>query len=99
MIFRKRRLCFLIKGYHNRMNHRIACNHPHTWRFIQFMQAEEKNVQTIILQWFSGASKKQNVRTTGKQKRIDTLYQRYNDGLINSSQLLTRFSYLVGNKT
>jgi len=80
------------------MNHRISRNHPHIWRFIQFMQFEEKNVQTIILQWSSGASKKQNVRTTGKQKRIDTLYQRYNDGLINSSQLLTGLSYLVGNK-
>jgi hypothetical protein len=24
------------------MNHRILRNHPHMWRFIQFMQAEEK---------------------------------------------------------
>ncbi|CAF3239279.1 unnamed protein product [Rotaria sp. Silwood2] len=86
------------EGYHNRMNHRISRNHPHIWRFIQFVQSEEKNVQTIVLQWSSGATKKQNVRATAKQKRIDTLYQRYNDGLINSSQLLTGLSYLVGNK-
>ena len=62
------------------------------------MQAEERNVEAIVLQWSSDASKKQNVRTTGKQKRIDTLYQRYNDGLINSSQLLIGLSYLMGNK-
>ena len=45
---------------------------------------------------YAGASKKQNARTTAKQKRIDTLYQRYTDGLINSSKLLTGLSYLVG---
>ena len=39
-----------------------------------------------------------NVRTTGKRKRIETLYQRHNDDLINSSQLLTGLSYLVKNK-
>jgi hypothetical protein len=80
------------------MNHRILRSHPHMWRFIQFMQAEEKNLQRIVLQWSSGAPKKQNSRTVGRQKRIDTLYQRYNDGLINSSKLLTGLSYLVGNK-
>jgi hypothetical protein len=58
----------------------------------------EKNVQTIVLQWSTGASKKQNVRTIGKQKRIDTLYERHNDGVINSSQLLTGLPYLIGNK-
>ncbi|CAF2906358.1 unnamed protein product [Rotaria sp. Silwood2] len=52
----------------------------------------------VKIRWSSGASKKLNVRTTGKQGRIDTLYQRYNGGLINSSQFLTGLSYLVGNK-
>ena len=32
------------------------------------------------------------------KKRIETLYQRHNDSLINSFQLLTGLSYLVGNK-
>ncbi|CAF0960239.1 unnamed protein product [Adineta steineri] len=84
------------EGYHNRMNYRISRHHPHMWRFIQFMQSEEKHAQTIVLQWSSGASKKQNTRTTAKQKRIDTLNKRYKDGLIDASKLLTDFSYLVG---
>ena len=62
------------------------------------MQAEGKNVEAIVLQWSFGASKKQNVRTTGKQKPIDTLYQRHSDGLMHSSQLFARLSYLVGNE-
>ncbi|CAF4109715.1 unnamed protein product [Adineta steineri] len=83
------------EGYHNRMNHRISRHHPHMWRFVQFMQGKEKHAQTIVLQWSSGASRKQNTRTTAKQKRIDTLNKRYKGGLTDASKLLTGFSYLV----
>lgn len=97
-LLRKPYVFFLISGYHTRLNHRVSRNHPHIWRFIRSMQAEEKNVQRIVLQWSTGASKKENVRTTAKQKRIDTLYQRFNGDLINTSQLLNGLSQLVGNK-
>lgn len=86
------------KGYHNRMNHRITHNHPNIWQFIKFMQSEEKQIQRIVLQWSTGASKKKNLRTTATQKRIDTLYQRHNDGLIDLINLLIGLSFLVGNK-
>ena len=91
-------LSFVFKGYHNRLNHRITRNHPHIWQFIKFMQTEEKQFQRIILQRSVSASRKQNLRTTATQKRIDKLYQRHNDGLINSTNLLIGLSFLVGNK-
>lgn len=80
------------------MNHRISRKHPHIWNFIRFIQSEEKSVQTKVLQWSSDASKKTNTRTTAKQKRIDTLHQRYNATLIDQSQPLKGLSNLVGNK-
>ncbi|CAF1530962.1 unnamed protein product, partial [Rotaria sp. Silwood1] len=59
------------------------------WQFIKFLQAEEKRLQTIVLQWSAGASKKANPRTTFIQKRINTLHDRYDNGVIDSSDLLT----------
>ncbi|CAF4570217.1 unnamed protein product [Rotaria magnacalcarata] len=40
----------ICEGYHNRMNSRIYRNHPNIWHFIDFMKAEEKRVQNIVLQ-------------------------------------------------
>jgi hypothetical protein len=62
------------------------------------MQAEEQRVNTIVIQWSAGASKKQNTRSTALQNRMNTLYDRYNNGLMNASNLLTGFSLLVGVK-
>ncbi len=80
------------------MNHRIQRNHPNIWTFIKFMQAEEKRIQSIVLQWSASASKKKTTRMTSIQSRISALYERYNNGLINTSNLLTGLSYLVGVK-
>ncbi|CAF1541591.1 unnamed protein product, partial [Rotaria magnacalcarata] len=54
--------------------------------------------QLVIIQWSAGASKKQQPRTAFIQSRINTLYARYNDGVINSSDLLTGLSLVVGAK-
>ncbi|CAF4263778.1 unnamed protein product, partial [Rotaria socialis] len=62
-----------------KMNSRIYRNHPNIWHLIDFMKGEEKNVQNIVLQWSSGASKKKTKRTTALQNRINTLYSRYNN--------------------
>ncbi|CAF4124927.1 unnamed protein product [Rotaria magnacalcarata] len=86
------------EGYHSRMNHRIHRNHPNMWQFIKFFQAEEKRLQTIVLQWSAGASKKANPRTTFIQNRINTLHDRYDNGAIDSSDLLTGLSMLIGKK-
>ena len=66
---------------------------PHS-KNVENKKVESSNVENTNIE----LKRYRNVRTTGKQKRIETLYQRHNDGLINSSQLLTGLSYLVGNK-
>ncbi|CAF4136208.1 unnamed protein product, partial [Rotaria magnacalcarata] len=89
----------ICEGYHNRMNSRIYRNHPNIWHFIDFMKAEEKRVQNIVLQWSSGASKKKTKRTTALQNRINTLYSRYNNYSITASDLLNGLSLVVAKKT
>ena len=56
------------------MNSRIVKNHPNIWKFIHFIQAEERRVQLIQAQWTAGASKKINPRTNLKNRSINNLY-------------------------
>jgi hypothetical protein len=63
------------------------------------MQNEEKRVQCITIQWSAGAARKKNIRTTAIQHRINTLYNRYDNNLINASDLLKGLSYAVATKT
>ena len=86
---------FLIEGYHSRMNSRLLQNHPNIWQFNNFLQLEEERVTVIMAQWSSGASKKKNYRTSVIQSRINTLYKRYGDNLIDASGLLTGLSFVV----
>ena len=62
------------------------------------MKMEEKRVENIRIQSSSGAPKRTNKRTASLQKRIDTLYQRYADYSINSSDLLHGLSFIVATK-
>ena len=78
------------------MNIRIVKNHPNIWKFIRYMQAEEKRVKLIQAQWTAGASKRINSRTNLKNRRINNLYSRYEDGVINTSELLTGLSLMIG---
>lgn len=90
---------FLFQGYHTRINSRIYRNHPNIWSFINFLQKEEKRVQYITVQWAAGAAKKKNIRTTAIQHRLSTLYNRFTNKLITTSDLLIGLSYLVAKKT
>jgi hypothetical protein len=77
------------------MNHRIERNHPNIWKLIKFMQAEEKRIQTIVVRWAADASNKKITCMTSIESRINTHYERYNNDLINASNLLTGLSYPV----
>ena len=81
------------------MNSRIYRNHPNIWSFIKFLQDEEKRVQWVTVQWLAGATKKKNLRTTNLQNRINTLNNRYANNLIDASDLLLGFSYVVATKS
>ena len=89
---------FLIEGYHSRMNSRLLQNHPNIWQFNNFLQRDEKRVTVIMAQSSNGASKKKNDRTSVIQSRINTLYKRYSDSLIDASGLLTGLSFVVAKK-
>ncbi len=62
------------------------------------MQAEEKRLHSIIIQRSAGASKKRTPCSTSLQNRLNTLYERYNNGLMNASNILMGFSLLIGTK-
>ena len=49
-----------------------------------------------MAQWSTGASKKKNVLIKRKENGINTLYERYDGGLIDASELLTGLSRHVG---
>ena len=61
------------------------------------MQIEEKKIRnycgSVVHRCFKG---KKNVLIEGKENRINTLYERYDDGLIDASELLTGLSHHVG---
>ena len=80
------------------MNSRIYRSHPNIWYFIKFMQKEEKWVQCITIQWTAGATKRKNFGTTTIQHRINTLYDRYANNLMNVSDLLTGLSCVIAKK-
>ncbi|CAM4800491.1 unnamed protein product [Rotaria magnacalcarata] len=86
------------EGYHNRVSSRLHRRHPNIWQLINFMKMEEKRVENIRFQWSAGTSRIKNKRTVALQKRIDTLYKRYSDYLINASDLLHGLSFIVAKK-
>ena len=77
------------------MNSRIVKNHPNIWKCIRSIQAEEKRGRLIQSQWTTGTSKKINSRTNIKNRRISNLYSRYEDSIINTSELLTGLSSMI----
>ena len=78
------------------MNSRIVKNHPNIWKFILFVQAEEKRVQLIQTHWTTGAFKKINSRRNLKNSRFNNLYSRYEEGIVNTSELLSGLSLMIG---
>jgi len=65
---------------------------------VQYNSSEDATIIRLIQHSYPVRRKNKIHAQWEDKKRIDTLYQRYNDGLINSSKLLTGLSYLVGNK-
>ncbi len=59
---------------------------------------QKKNEFILLLPNGLLVHQKKLTRMTSIQSRINTLHERYNNGLINTSNLLTGLSYLVGMK-
>ena len=85
-----------ILGFHNRLNQRIQKSHPNIWTFIKLLQNEECRVRHLLLQMNAGAqARKKTLVASMIQKRIDTLYDRYNGGEIDVHQLLDGLSLTI----
>ncbi|CAF4389943.1 unnamed protein product, partial [Rotaria magnacalcarata] len=84
------------EGFHNRLNQRIQKSHPNIWMFIKLLQTEGCRFRHLLLQMNAGAQARKNVPVANMiQKRIDTLYDRYNGGEVDVDQLLDGLSLTV----
>ncbi|CAF1586169.1 unnamed protein product [Adineta ricciae] len=84
------------EGYHNRLNSRMSKYHPNIWAFIQCIKGEENRFNHLLIQMKGGlAARPKTKKTCAIQNRIDTLYLRYENNDINSSELLEGLSYVV----
>lgn len=87
---------YSVLAYHSRMNRRIFHDHPNIWKLVHFMQAEEKRTHLLEAQWTAGALNMKNHRTDSKNHRINQLYARFENGVINASELLFGLSLVIG---
>ncbi|CAF3480707.1 unnamed protein product, partial [Rotaria sp. Silwood2] len=82
-----------VHGYHYKTNNNcegvIQKSHPNIWMFIKLLQNEEYRFRHLLLQMNAGAKARKKAPAAHMiQRRIDTLYDRYNGGEINIDQLL-----------
>ena len=81
------------------MNRRIERAHANIWSFIRCIVSEESRFQHVHIQIEIGTQLRSRSNSTdANQKRINTLYQRYNDKQINAEDLLNGLSFLVAKK-
>ncbi|CAF3416117.1 unnamed protein product [Rotaria socialis] len=84
------------EGFHNRLNQRIQKSHPNIWMFIKLLQTEECRFRHLLLQMNAGAQARKKVPVANMiQKRIDTLYDRYNGDEMDVDQLLDGLSLTI----
>jgi len=77
----------------------LSKKHPNIWSFIQLIQSEHIRFEHISLQLDAGASApKQSTKTKAFQMRFDTLHGRFAKKEINSKELLSGLSLLIGKK-
>jgi hypothetical protein len=80
-------------GYHNRLNSRISKCHPNIWVFIRCIQGEENRFNHLLIQMRDGLAARQ--KTQNIQKRIGTLYVRYDNGDATRNELLEGLFFVV----
>ncbi len=100
-MFYSKALFFIIRtlAYNLRFATRLSKKHPNIWSFIQLIQSEHIRFEHISLQLDAGASApKQSTKTKAFQMRFDTLHGRFAKKEINSKELLSGLSLLIGKK-
>ena len=85
-------------AYNRRFATRLSRKHPDIWSFIQLIQSEHARFEHICIQLDGGASApKPTTKTKSFQARFDTLQSRFVGKEINSNELLSGLSLLIGN--
>jgi hypothetical protein len=83
-------------GYHNRLNSRISKCHPNIWAFIMCIQGEGNRFNHLLIQMKGGlAARQKTKKKQAIQKRIDTLYVRYDNGDATRNELLEGLFFVV----
>jgi hypothetical protein len=86
-------------AFHSRFNRRVQIHHPNIWSFIELLQKEEVRFHHMNIQFNAGlAARTKQVKTIAIQNRIDTLDQRYYDGLLDVMKYLDGLSQVVTKK-
>ncbi|CAM2728336.1 unnamed protein product [Rotaria socialis] len=89
-----------LKGFHNRLNLRVAKHHPNIWILIRCIQGEEIRFNHVLIQMIGGLTcRTKTAATNAIQQRIDTLYLRYQNNEITVDELLLGLSYVVAKNT
>ena len=88
-----------VLGYNNRFKKRLQKNHPNIWLFIDSIRKEVDTIHDLIGQIHSGMQPTSKRKMTNiVQRRMEELYERFNNRTISIEELLRGLSLFVAHK-
>ena len=88
-----------VLGYNNRFKKRLQKNHPNIWLFIDSIRKEVDTIHDLISQIHSGMQPNSKRKMTNiVQRRMEELYERFNNRTISIEELLRGLSLFVAHK-
>lgn len=86
-----------VEGWHSRMKKVISRPHPNIFSWIEYIQREEAVTKAKIQCLRSGATARpRRRRMKEKEKRIQTLFDRFNSGGMTLNEYLAAIKHLTG---
>ena len=86
-----------VEGWHSRMKKVISKPHPNIFAWIDYIQREEAVTKAKIQSFRSGATARpRRRRMKEKEKRIQTLFDRFNAGGVTLDEYLSAIKHLTG---
>ena len=86
-----------VEGWHSRMKKVISKPHPNIFAWIEYIQREEAVTKAKIQSFRSGATARpRRRRMKEKEKRIQTLFDRFNAGNATLNEYLEAIKHLTG---
>ena len=86
-----------IEGWHSRIKKIISKPHPNIYSWVEFIQREEAvtkaKIQTLRL---GATTRPQRRRVKKKEKRIQALFDRFNEGALSLDDYIEAIKHLTG---